>query len=295
MADSFKEDESLEEFLNKLGAQPNMQSDWAGAVSVPEQVQNISSLPIDPYEEVEKTIEVVSENLAVDVFPVGEEIKVGTPTTDEQQKRNIGVISYSLGVQNIAITAEEIWKAWPTEGDFYKLQRAGKRPSLTAIQHYMGTETYLKDMAERGIEFAVKPGGLSDEQIALLSILSDTTAKSGLNARLRKAGVTSAKFRAWKRQPAFNNAFKKLVHLEMEDANEAIDVQLVSMAQNGDLNAIKYYKDLVGRGPNDRKAVDAMEFSRVVLEAVMKNVTPDQLKAISAEIELASKAIKGEL
>jgi DNA-binding protein Fis len=79
--------------------------------------------------------------------------------------------------------------------------------------------------------------------------------------------------------------------MEMDDAPKIIDTQLVAMASNGDLNAIKYYNDLVGRGPNDKKAVDAMQFSKIVLEAVMKHVNPEQLKAISAEIELASKAI----
>jgi hypothetical protein len=290
------ESESLDDFLDSLGKKPVMQADWEKR-GTPELIGELVPEPVHVITNaaetvVEKTISAVKNNLAIDVFPdAPKPVSVGTPTTNEQQCRNIGIIAYSLTIQGIAVTAEEIYKAWPTSGDLYKLQRAGKRPSISAIQVYLGKQEFLKDMANRGVEFSTDPGGLTDEQVAFLNIVTDTTIKSGLNARIRKAGITSATFRAWKRQPAFSEAWSRLVQMEMDDAPKIIDTQLVAMASNGDLNAIKYYNDLVGRGPNDKKAVDAMQFSKIVLEAVMKHVNPEQLKAISAEIELASKAI----
>lgn len=286
------EGESLDEFLDSLGKKPTMAADWNHKADG--EIFNISSIATESVkqETVKKAIDTVKENLAIDVFPEPKKIApVGTPTTNEQQKKNIGIIAYSLTVQGISVSAEHIFKAWPTEGDLYKLQRAGKRPSISAIQVYMGTQDFLQDMANRGVEFSSDPGGLTDEQVAFLSIITDTSIKSGINARLRKAGITSATFRAWRRQPAFAEAYARLVKLELDDAPQLVDTQLVAMASNGDLNAIKYYNDLVGRGPNDKKAVDAMQFSKIVLEAVMKHVNPEQLKAISAEIELASKGI----
>ena len=284
--DSFSNgEESLDDFLDKLGKKPVMQDDWdkTGETHV------ITQLPTAI---VNNAVQNIKQNLGVDVFPppVGA-VMSGTKVTDNQQKANIGIISYALTVQGYKVTAEEIWKAWPTEGDQYKLARSGKRPSITAITSYLDTDEFKIDMADRGVEFDKNPGGLTDEQIALLNILSDTTSKINLNARLKKAGVKPSTFKAWKRQRAFSEAFNRLTQLEREDAADMVDIQLISMAQSGDLNAIKYFNDLVGRGPNDKKAVDAMQFSKIVLEAVMKHVSADQLKAISAEVELAAKQL----
>lgn len=284
------EEESLDDFLDKLGTKPNMQDNWDKVSYSETGAYEITQLaPV----QVSDTVKQIAANLGVDTFPppVGE-LKPGTTTVDKQQKTNIGLIAYALTIQDYKITSEEIYNAWPTEGDSYKLSRAGKRPSINAIQNYLGTDEFALDMADRGVEFSTRPGGLSDEQIALLNILSDTSIKGGLNTRLKRAGVTSSTFKSWKRQRAFSEAFNRLVSLERQDAAEMVDVQLISMAQNGDLNAIKYFNDLVGRGPNDRKAVDSMQFSKIVLEAVMKHVSdPQILKSISAEIELASKQL----
>ena len=281
-------DEELDEFLDNLGKKPAMQSDFSAKTLLEDpEIVSITNVGI-----ASQTMTNVSKSFGVNVMPpVGEVKAAGTIATDDKQKRNIEVVAYALTTRGYVLTADEIYAAWPTEGDVYKLQRAGKRPSLTAIVQYMETERFAEAMKERGVEFAPNPSGLSDEQEALLSILSDPALRGGLAARLKKAGISSSKFRAWKRQRAFNDAYKKLIQIEREDASETIDLQLISLASNGDLNAIKYYNDLVGRGPNDKKAVDAVQFSKIILESVMKHVSPEQLKAISAEVEFASKQL----
>jgi len=282
-------DEELDAFLNELGKKPAMQDDFKPyALMEDPEIVSITNVVA-----AKTTIKAISANLGVDVMPapVGMVEPTGTIRTDDKQKKNIEVVAYALTTRGYVVTADEIYAAWPTEGDLYKLQRAGKRPSLTAINDYLTTERFAEAMKERGVEYAQNPSGLSDEQEALLSILSDPALRGGLASRLKKAGISSAKFRAWKRQRAFNDAYKRLVQIEREDASETVDLQLISMASNGDLNAIKYYNDLVGRGPNDKKAVDAVQFSKIILESVMKHVSPEQLKAISAEVEFASKQL----
>lgn len=281
MVDSIDDDESLETFLDNLGKKPAMQDGWDKV-----------SYDVRPEVIVSHAVETVKDNLKIDRAPVGEVLRPGTAKTDQKQQVNIGVISYALTVQGMVVNAETIYEAWPTEGDAYKLERAGKRPSITAIQDYLGTPAFADDMVQRGVEFDSAPGGLSDEQIALLNILSDTTTNINLGARLKKAGVSPAKFKAWKRQRAFVEAYNRLTQIELSDAANAVDLALISKAQSGDLRAIMYYNDLVGRGPDDKKAVDSMQFAKIVLEAVMKHEKdPAKLKAISAEIELASKQI----
>ena len=291
MADEVEE--SLDDFLNNLGKKPNMQTDWDKVSYDPSKTAALlGEIVEEPKTIVNAAVQGIKENLSIDVFPVGKVLMPGTTTTSQQQKINIGVIAYALETQGYKITSEEIYKAWPSEGDAYKLARAGKRPSINAIQEYLGTPAFLDDMAQRGIEFVEKPGGMSDEQIALLNILTDTSSNINLGARLRKAGVSPAKFKVWKRQKAFSEALNRLTQVERQDATDMVDLALISKAQSGDLRAIMYFNDLVGRGPNDKKAVDAMQFSKVVLEAVMRNVkNPETLKAISAEIEIASKQL----
>jgi len=284
--------ESLDEFLDNLGKKPNMQTDWDKKSYDSKTAALLGQIVEEPKHIVDATIHEVKKNLAIDTFPVGKVLKPGTTTTNQQQKVNIGVIAYALVVQGYKITAEEIYDAWPSEGDAYKLARAGKRPSINAIQDYLGTPAFLDDMAQRGVEFAESPGGLSDEQIALLNILTDTSTNINLGARLRKAGVKPSTFKVWKRQRAFSEALNRITQVERQDAADMVDLALIAKAQSGDLRAIMYFNDLVGRGPNDKKAVDAMQFSKVVLEAVMQVVKdPAMLKEISARIEIASKQL----
>lgn len=281
-------DEELDEFLDQLGKKAAMQDDFVKE-ALAEPIL-ITQLP--PAAIVQNTLKKLNaDHFNVGIMPpVGKTLEMaGTQNTNDQQKQNIEIISYALYTQGIIVTPDEIWKAWPTEGDPYKLQRSGKRPSLTAITQYTETDLYKENVSKWGISLAVNDKGLTDEQLALLDILSNTSKLGGLQQRLKKAGVSASKFRAWKRQRAFSEAMKRLVQYEREDAADNVDIQLISMAQNGNLNAIKYYNDLVGRGPNDKKAVDAMQFSKIILESVMKHVTPEQLKAISAEVEFASK------
>lgn len=228
--------------------------------------------------------------LPTEMPPIRDEVVAGPISLSNQQKNNICIISYSLATRNLSVDPEAIYHLWPIEGDVYKLARAGKRPSITGIQQYIATDEFSERMGERGID--IKPiTGLMPEQIALISILSDTNSKLSFNARLRKAGISWAKYNGWRRQKPFADALQEAQGGALKDAIGNADVQLAQMAQNGDLNSIKYLNEMIGRGPNDRKAVDAMQFARIVLEAVQKHVDPNQARAISAEIELASKQL----
>lgn len=208
---------------------------------------------------------------------------------DERQQHTVQIIAYNLYVQGLALTPDDIHDAWPV-GNRLTEMKAGVRPDATDIAGYMAGEHYVEAMAERGITVEAE-SGLTDRQIALLHVLSDTSRKLTLEGRLRKAGVSRGEFRAWRRQKAFGNAYRKLVSDEMHNAAEDLDVMLLSLAKNGDLKALQYTNELMGRGPKNQEAVNAQRFVQVVLEAVMRHATEEQMRAISAEIELASKQI----
>ena len=220
------------------------------------------------------------------------EVAQVAPLTD-QQKKNVGTIAYALHLQHVPINADEIYSAWPVGGDIYAQTRAGKRPSRKQIARWLGSDEGKDDLINRGVPVTVDDingdDSLTSEQIALLSILSDPTLSLNLDGRLRKAGVPRPVYRSWMRQKAFNAAFKKVVGEEMHLVKENVDIALAAKAASGDLKAIQYFNDLMGRGPDSRKEVDAIAFSRTVLEAVMRHCTKEQISAIASEIELATK------
>lgn len=209
-----------------------------------------------------------------------------------QQKNNISAIAYALNVlKGEAIEPARIYEMWPTAK--FKpelLNQAGPRPSITAIQQFMETEQYVDLMAERGVTVNASVG-LTFEQIALITILSNTTSRETIRGRLKRAGVTYPTYTAWRRQRPFAEALAAATGAAMTDAIENTDVQLAVMAQNGDLNAIKYFNELMGRAPDDKKAVDAMAFAKLILEVVQRNVDKEQALAISSEIGLLAKQL----
>jgi len=252
--------------------------------------ERLAEIAEEEFETLLEQQEVWKPALPVTMPEIKTDITAGTLSLSDQQRNNICIIAYSLSVRNLAIESEAIYHLWPIEGDPYKLKRAGKRPSITAIQQFLATETFSERMNERGVDVAPIQG-LLPEQVALISILTDSTSRLGLNARLKKAGISFPKYNAWRRQKPFADALSQGQGGVLADAIGNADVQLAQMAQNGDLKSIIYMNDLIGRGPNNKKAVDAISFARIVLEAVQKNVSPDQARAISAEIELASKQL----
>lgn len=216
----------------------------------------------------------------------------GKISLTSQQKRNICAIAYTLNVlKDEAIESHRIHELWPTAKVNSALKnQAGPRPSITGIQQFLETEEYIDNMADRGVVVNA-PVGLTPEQIALITILSNTTSRETIRTRLKRAGVTYPTYTAWRRQRAFAEALTAATGSAMTDAIENTDVQLAVMAQNGDLNAIKYFNELLGRAPDDKKAVDAMSFAKLILEVVQRNVNSDQALAISTEIGLLAKQL----
>lgn len=217
----------------------------------------------------------------------------GNVNLTKQQRANVSLIAFALDVHmGEAISADRIYELWPTskfKADL--INQAGPRPSLTGISQFLGTDDYAMRMAERGIVVS-GPVGLSPEQIALIAILSNTISRETIHGRLKRAGISYNTYTAWRRQRAFTEALTEATGAAMRDAVENTDVQLAVMAQNGDLRAIQYFNELMGRAPDDKKAVDAMAFAKLILEVVQRQVTPAQALAISSEVGLLAKQMQ---
>lgn len=216
-----------------------------------------------------------------------------------QQELNTAILSYQLYVQDKEVSPDAIRRIWPTNPEL--LYKAGARPSLTTIQRHMETETYRKDMFARGIsveeDLAVgDTKGLSAEQIAVLSHLTDTTITKGIPSRLKDLGVKPATYRAWLRQKPFADAIKQLAGNALADAIPMAETMLAAQAQAGDLRAIKYFFEVTGRhDPMRQQQVDTQALIGVMIDCIQEVLgqQPELLRELIDTITVRSKGVKG--
>lgn len=282
------EDSEFNELLDAIEYDKEIEGSPVGSsISVSE--------PIQP-EEVVKVIAPQKPILSQLPSPSGKRI----PLT-RQQELNTAILSYQVYVQNQEVTPDAIRRMWPTNPELkYK---AGDRPSLTAIQRHMETDTYRKDMYERGIsveeDLAVGDSrGLTAEQIAVISHLTDTTITKGIPSRLKDLGVKPATYRAWLRQKPFSDAIKKLAGSALDDAIPMAETMLATQAQSGDLRAIKFLFEVTGRhDPMRQQQVDTQALIGVMIDCIQEvlGTQPELLKELIDEISIRSKGVKGVL
>lgn len=218
-----------------------------------------------------------------------------------QQELNIAFLSYKLFVANETVDQDSIRKSWPTSPALE--HKAGKRPSLTAIQRHMLTDTYRTDMLKHGVtvEEDLPVGasnGLTAEQISVISYLTDTSTTKGIPTRLRELGIKQTTYRAWLRQKPFNDAIRKFAGNALTDAIPAAETMLAAKAASGDLPAIKYFMEVTGRhDPMRQQQVDTQALIAVMIDCIQQVLGqhPDLLKELIDQISIQSKGVKGVL
>lgn len=211
----------------------------------------------------------------------------------QQQKLNIQILAYSRAIVDEAYTAEIIYKLWPTDPS--EEWRAGKRPSITAIQQYMATSHYREGMYERGIEITAAET-LTQEQTAAMMVLSDISDRRSPTAKLKALGISSAKHRAWLKQKPYNDAFNQLTSSALKEAIPLAEVKLAENAAAGDLSTIKFLFEVTGRyNPAAQQAVDAQALVSVMVDAAQEVLggQPELLKEYINLVRLKAQSIKG--
>lgn len=159
------------------------------------------------------------------------------------------------------------------------------------LQKVIESEAFKRAALARGVELAPRPG-ITPEQDLALAIITDPTAGVGLAQRLKKAGVTMAKYRAWLRQPVFRNYVQKLGDGVLKEFEHDIMNSLAGLAVDGDLNAIKYAFEVSGKhNPRDQQIMDVQAVMRSMMLIIQKHVKdPETLQAIGSEIMMLAGA-----
>lgn len=283
-------DEELNELLEAMEGDPDIPKYQTPSIAVSEPVsrQAIES----------KMPKVISDEPVRPKLPVVSDKPL--PLT-RQQELNIAFLSYKLFVANEAVTPDAIRKQWPTNPEL--AHKAGKRPSLTAIQRHMMRDIYTQDMLKHGVTVEEdlpvgESNGLTAEQISVISHLTDTTTTKGIPSRLKELGIKPVTYRAWLRQKPFNDAIKKLAGNALTDAIPMAETMLATQAQAGDLRAIKFLFEVTGRhDPMRQQQVDTQALIAVMIDCIQQVLGqhPELLKELIDQISIQSKGVKGVL
>ena len=143
----------------------------------------------------------------------------------------------------------------------------------------------------RGVAYK-NTSGLTAEQDMVLQILTNPDGRT-LPQKLKQAGITMTKYRAWMKQVGFRRAFENATNGMLSDNNPGL-VALFGLAAGGDLNAIKYQHLLNGTyDPNRQDKIDAVALVAQVFNVISRHVRDsDALTAIAAELQLIVQKIE---
>jgi hypothetical protein len=226
--------------------------------------------------------------IAKDLVPVAQVINLTM-----QQKLNIQILCYHQAIKGETYNAEDIYNLWPTDPALY--HKAGKRPSITAIQQYKSTQHFRSGMAERGIEVE-EAETLTQEQIACISLLTNMSDRRSLGSKLKALGIKEPKYRGWLKQKKFNDAIRGIAGRGLEEAIPLAEVALSNAAVDGDLHAIKFLMEVTGRyNPSQQQAIDAQALIAVMVDAAQEVLgnDPEKLRQYTDIVRLKAQTIKG--
>lgn len=173
-------------------------------------------------------------------------------------------------------------------GDDISVEKMSARTGIAArtIADVYATEQFKQAMSTRGAVLEGNATGLSAEQQFALEILTDISDKAGLGTKLKRAGITYSKYRAWMQNPAFAGVVKRSAENVMQ-ANEEGMIQLAGMAANGDMAAIKFMWEVNNKhNPQRQQNADMHVFMSSIMEIIYRTVKdPDILGDIAREMK----------
>jgi hypothetical protein len=167
------------------------------------------------------------------------------------------------------------------------------------IGYVIETPQFRDAMVSRGVQWK-NSAGLTGQQMYTLQILTDPSNRGDLRAKLRKANVSYATYRAWLAQPQFSSYLNRISENMLVDHIPDFNTVVTQKALAGDLNALKFAYELNGRhDPNKQQVTDLKAIMQALIEIITRNVKdPETLTAISNELHLtlvAHNVVKGEI
>lgn len=158
-----------------------------------------------------------------------------------------------------------------------------------------------KVLASPEMKFALKARGvvvdglvgLTHEQDMFLQVLMDHTDGLTLQKKLKKAGISNAKYQSFLRNPAFKRQVDNLGESLIANKHEAL-MAIAAKVGQGDLKAAQLQLEINERyNPRKEQTFDAYVIMQSMFEIMSRHIRdPDTLKAIAADMRsLANEAV----
>lgn len=172
-------------------------------------------------------------------------------------------------------TVKEVHKSWPSV-------------SVKTYEKAFATSEFKQALELRGISMGVSPGLTAEQSMAILS-LSNWADRASTETKLKKLGISMAKYQAWMRQPLFASTLSQRAEHNLGDSVQIALNRLIEKADAGDMRAIEKALEISGRyNPAQIEQNNARQVVLVMVEAVLKHVSSKEEKAaILAEVEQA--------
>lgn len=157
------------------------------------------------------------------------------------------------------------------------------REKITAVLVH---EDFMEAMEATGIPVRdVK--GLSIIQHHALVMMTDPNDKRPFHIRLRDAGITSATWKAWLRNPVFASFLEQFYENALGDHMNAAHLSLMNQVDKGNVPALTLYYSMTGRyDPRSQQERDVAVVINGLLEILQRKLDPNTLSEISDELQV---------
>ncbi len=145
----------------------------------------------------------------------------------------------------------------------------------------------LRELPASGDSTAAMNGrGLSEQQLTVANMMLDLLDTRSQKKKLADAGVSSAVYQSWLRDPTYQSYIRARSENLLGDNQHEAHLALVDRVRSGDVSAIKYFNELTGRYvPNAKNNVDIRLVLVRVMEAIQKHVSnPAEQEAIANDL-----------
>jgi hypothetical protein len=158
------------------------------------------------------------------------------------------------------------------------------------------TEQFGYALAVRGIDVGDEHF-LSEEMDRCLLVAGDTLSRYSFNERMRRAGISSAKLSAWKKNPVFRRLYTEVTEAQAL-SYEAAMLELSRKAGEGDMAAINKSLEISGRfDPNKQQALDALSLVNSIMEILARRLAgqPELMQQIAQDLRQTQEQQIGQI
>jgi len=188
---------------------------------------------------------------------------------------------------------EQEWlakRALPTAD---RLNNSGFSISAKDYADFLSRQDVRNALLGRGVPLSILGGGkqgvLTEQQLIAANVMLDFRDNRSQKKKLEDLRVSTQKWEAWNRDPAFQNYLRERAEGILGDNSHEAAIALVDRVRSGDMGAIRFFYEITGKyvPPTSQggNSVNVPALLMRILEIIQKHVT-DQLaiEAISEEL-----------